>query len=167
MITKRDIAVKWTAYGIASLFLILLHTFLLHDVHIWGVVPFLPPLLVGCIAATEQYKSAAIYAICLGFLCDITLSAPFFGICTIALTAGALVSYLLAAQVFPDTFFGRLLSSASALAVFSLFCCVTLLIKGQSLWPLLYMAFRELSVSLLLFPFVYPVLIFVHNRTTL
>ncbi len=167
MITKRDLAVKWTAYAIASLLLIVLHTFFLHDVHIWGVVPFLPPLLAGCIAATEPCKSAAIYAIFLGFFCDITISAPFFGLCTIALTAGALISFLLAAQVFPDTLIGHFLASASTLLVFSFFCCVTLLIKGQSLWPLLYMCLRELLISLLLFPFVYPVLLFVHKRTTL
>ena len=46
--TTRDTAVKWTAYGAACLLLLFGHELTLSHLRVWGIAPFLPPLLPCC-----------------------------------------------------------------------------------------------------------------------
>ena len=43
--TTRDTAVKWTAYALACLLLLFGHELTLAHLRVWGIAPFLPPLL--------------------------------------------------------------------------------------------------------------------------
>ena len=69
----RDYVYKWLFYALMTLFFILLQVFALVHVRIWGVHPFLFPVLVATVAALESAHESAIYALVLGMLLDITM----------------------------------------------------------------------------------------------
>ena len=48
--TTRDTAVKWTAYALACLLLLFGHELTLAHLRVWGIAPFLPPLLPAVLA---------------------------------------------------------------------------------------------------------------------
>ena len=49
--TTRDTAVKWTAYALACLLLLFGHELTLAHLRVWGIAPFLPPLLPAVLAS--------------------------------------------------------------------------------------------------------------------
>ena len=51
MLTRRDLIIKWSVYGAASLLLTLLFSLTLRNVEIFGVRLFLTPLLVAVVAS--------------------------------------------------------------------------------------------------------------------
>ena len=52
--TTRDTAVKWTAYALACLLLLFGHELTLAHLRVWGIAPFLPPLLPAVLASMED-----------------------------------------------------------------------------------------------------------------
>ena len=50
MLTRRELAVKWAAYALCTLLLMFLRALLLGNTQFWGVLPFLPPVILACVA---------------------------------------------------------------------------------------------------------------------
>ena len=92
--TTRDTAVKWTAYALACLLLLFGHELTLAHLRVWGIAPFLPPLLPAVLASMEDRLEGFVFALAFGVLCDLALTAPLPCLYTIAFPLTALLAAL-------------------------------------------------------------------------
>ena len=158
--TTRDTAVKWTAYALACLLLLFGHELTLAHLRVWGIAPFLPPLLPAVLASMEDRLEGFVFALAFGVLCDLALTAPLPCLYTIAFPLTALLAALIARSVLQP---GILCSLAVSTAAF-----VTLLAGGRSeLSAIALRAVQELALSLPLLIVCHPVLAFLHRKFTL
>ena len=97
--TKQDVIIKWSGYGIALLLVFIAQTMLLNRFTVFGVCPLLLPLAVVTVASHEGTTGGTGFGIAAGVLCD----AAFYntnGFYTImlmlcGLIAGLVAEYLL------------------------------------------------------------------------
>ena len=66
-------ALKWTFYALAAAALFFLRRLLLGSMTFFGVIPFLPPVILAVMASFELPRSAVIAGIVFGALCDLVL----------------------------------------------------------------------------------------------
>ena len=163
---KREIMFKWTAYALCAAALLFLRALALGTLTLWDVLPFLPPILLTCVASLEEMRSAAIFGLVFGVFCDLTLSAPFSCLYTLAFTLSALLIAFLSAKVFQNYFLRALFGTVLTFLVTDLLCVLALALSGNAAFPtMLSLAAREAAVSL---PFlaVYPLFILIRRYFT-
>ena len=168
MLTKRDLFVRWFAYGAAAALLLLFSALFLRRVTLWGVKLFLPPVLLACIACGEERREAAIFGLVFGVCCDLAITAPIPCLYTLVFPAAALLASHFAKTVLQPGFLCALALSAMTFVLLDLLLILVLLVRAHASLPaMLSLAGRELAVSLLLLPVCYVVIRFVHGRVTL
>ena len=168
MLTKRDLLIKWSAYAALVLALLFVHSFTLHRLTVWGVVPFLPPLIAGTLGSLEDSRSAAIFGLIFGVCCDLTIRAPLPCLYTLAFTAAALLASVLAENVLQPGFLCSLIASLAAFIIVDMLNVLALLIGGRAgIVPMLSLAGREMAVSCIALPVCHPALSLVHRRFSL
>ena len=163
---KREVWFKWTAYALCATALLFLRALALGGLTFWGVLPFLPPILLTCVASLEEMRSAAVFGLIFGVFCDLTLSAPFPCLYTIAFALSALLTAYLASTVFQNYFLRALSDTALTFLITDLLCMLALAISDRAAFsPMLSLAAREAAVSL---PFlaVYPLFIVIRRFFT-
>ena len=163
---KREVLFKWVAYALCAAVLLFLRTLALGTLTLWGVLPFLPPILLTCVASLEEMRSAAIFGLVFGVFCDLTLSAPFSCLYTLAFTLSALLTAYLSAKVFQNYFLRALSGVILTFFITDFLCMFALAFSGDAVFlPMLSLAARETAVSL---PFlvVYPLFIVIHRFFT-
>ena len=153
-------ALKWTVYALAVLLLCFLKRLLLGSATFWGVLPFLPPVLLAVMAAFEQPKSAVIAGLAFGALCDLVLPAPFPCLYTIAFTLAALLISTVVSNLLQQGFARALLSTVLTFLLVDLLQAFALLPRSGStaILPMLHLFARETALSCLLLLPVYPAL---------
>lgn len=169
MLTKRDLAVKWTACAAGIALLLFAHALTLRQITLFGVRAFLPPLIVAAVASMEEEtRSAVIFAIVFGLCCDVTIAAPLPCLYTLAFTAAALASSLLARSVLQPGFLCSLAATALTFAAVDALQILALRLRhGTPFAPMLLLAGKELAVSCLLLPLCHPALAFLHKKFTI
>ena len=130
--TTRDTAVKWTAYALACLLLLFGHELTLAHLRVWGIAPFLPPLLPAVLASMEDRLEGFVFALAFGVLCDLALTAPLPCLYTIAFPLTALLAALIARSVLQPGILCSLAVSTAAIVLVDLITAVTLLAGGRS-----------------------------------
>ena len=130
--TTRDTAVKWTAYALACLLLLFGHELTLAHLRVWGIAPFLPPLLPAVLASMEDRLEGFVFALAFGVLCDLALTAPLPCLYTIAFPLTALLAALIARSVLQPGILCSLAVSTAAFVLVDLIAAVTLLAGGRS-----------------------------------
>ena len=164
--TTRDTAVKRTAYALACLLLLFGHELTLAHLRVWGIAPFLPPLLPAVLASMEDRLEGFVFAF--GVLCDLALTAPLPCLYTIAFPLTALLAALIARSVLQPGILCSLAVSTAAFVLVDLITAVTLLAGGRSeLSAIALRAVQELALSLPLLIVCHPVLAFLHRKFTL
>ena len=73
MLARNEVIIKWTLYALATALCFLLQGALLQRITIWGVIPFLYPMLAAVPATYEAPVPATIFALCVGVVCDVLL----------------------------------------------------------------------------------------------
>ena len=166
--TTRDTAVKWTAYAFACLLLLFGHELTLAHLRVWGIAPFLPPLLPAVLASMEDRLEGFVFALAFGVLCDLALTAPLPCLYTIAFPLTALLAALIARRVLKPGIQFSLAVCTAAFVLVHLITAVTLLAGGRSeLSAIALRAVQELALSLPLLIVCHPVLAFLHRKFTL
>lgn len=158
MNVRQTAALKWTFYALAALLLCFLRRLLLGSALFWGVLPFLPPVLLAVVASFEQPKAAVLSGIVFGALCDLVLPASFPCLYTLAFTLAALLTSTVMSSLLQQGFARALVSSVLAFAVADLFQSLAMLTRGAALPAMLYLFARETLVSCALLLPSYPVL---------
>ena len=72
-LNQRDMFFKWLYYAGATLLLVLVQSLVLNRICVWGVHPFLPPLIAAITAMLEGPGEGAAFAGVFGLLCDLTM----------------------------------------------------------------------------------------------
>lgn len=153
---RRGYVYKWLSYTLVSLLFILVQCFGLVHLRIWGVHPFLFPVLVSTVAALETAHESAIYTLALGLLMDLTMPGVLPCFYTVAFLVVFVATQLLSAKVLSWPFFCCMLCG-----VLSMVCCSGLsalfLQAKADFTPLsaLMLLGKELLLTLPLMPLVY------------
>lgn len=73
--TQRDYALKWLFYSLATLLLVVLQDVILDHIQLWGVHPFLLPL-IPALAVMWEGNEGVIFSLVFGLLTDLTTKGP-------------------------------------------------------------------------------------------
>lgn len=164
---KSYIVFKWVVYTAATLVLLLLNTFLLSHLVIWGVTPLIVPLLVGVVSSFEGSKASPFFALVLGLMWDLATPSGVPGFFTLTCTISALVSSLLAENLFSPGLLCSFVTTTVCYFLTALGRILVLLAKGHAvLSAAASVAGREYLVSLPWLILVFFVYRWVHRRTT-
>lgn len=165
MNVTQTTALKWTFYALAALLLCFFKRVLLGSVSVWGVLPFLPPVLLAVMASFEQPKAAVLLGIVFGALCDLVLPASLSCLYTLAFTAAALLISTLLSNLLQQGFARALLATVLAFLVTDLLQALALLPRSgmSALLPMLHLFAKETALSCLLLLPSYPLLRAVHR----
>ncbi len=151
---------KWTFYALAAAALFFLRRLFLGSMTFFGVLPFLPPVVLAVIASFELPQPSVIAGIVFGVLCDLVLPAPFPCLYTVAFTIAALLISTLVSNLLQQGFPRALLSCVLTFLIVDLLQAAALLPRGGSdtIVPMLSLFARETLLSCLLLAPVYPAL---------
>ena len=165
MNVTQTTSLKWTFYALAALLLCFFKRVLLGSVSVWGVLPFLPPVLLAVMASFEQPKAAVLSGIVFGALCDLVLPASLPCLYTLAFTAAALLISTLLSNLLQQGFARALLATVLAFLVTDLLQALALLPRSgmSALLPMLHLFAKETALSCLLLLPSYPLLRAVHR----
>ena len=165
MNVTQTTALKWTFYALAALLLCFFKRVLLGSVSVWGVLPFLPPVLLAVMTSFEQPKAAVLSGIVFGALCDLVLPASLPCLYTLAFTAAALLISTLLSNLLQQGFARALLATVLAFLVTDLLQALALLPRSgmSALLPMLHLFAKETALSCLLLLPSYPLLRAVHR----
>lgn len=165
MNVTQTTALKWTFYALAALLLCFFKRVLLGSVSVWGVLPFLPPVLLAVMGSFEQPKAAVLSGIVFGALCDLVLPASLPCLYTLAFTAAALLISTLLSNLLQQGFARALLATVLAFLVTDLLQALALLPRSgmSALLPMLHLFAKETALSCLLLLPSYPLLRAVHR----
>lgn len=149
MLARSATIIKWVLYTLAGLLWAMVQAALLRRFTIWGVIPFLYPLIAAIPATLEGSVSGTVYALATGIFCDLLLPSPIPCFYTLIFPLVGLSAGLLSQSLIPA---GYLCSVATALPAYLLtgvFHCVVLWATGHAAWTAgLSVTLRELCVSL-------------------
>ena len=149
MLARNEVIFKWTLYAAATALCFLLQGALFQRVTIWGVLPFVYPMLAAIPATYEAPAPAAIFALCVGVVCDALLPGSMPCFYTLVFPVIGLCASLLAQGVLPAGFFCSLAVSLIAICLTDLFRCLLLWVTGHGAWKAgLFLLLRELCVTL-------------------
>ena len=115
MLVRNEVIFKWFLYALAAVLCLFVQTALLQRIHVWGVIPFLYPLLPAIVAMYEGRRRGPVFALALGVVCDAMLHGPLQGFFTILFPAVALFAAVMGENFLSPGFFCCLFVSAAAL----------------------------------------------------
>lgn len=154
--TRREAAFKWITYALCTLLLLFLRALLLGNLHLWGVLPFLPPVILACVVSLEESASAAIFGLVFGVYCDLLLDAPLPCLYTVSFTLSALAAFFLSKSVLQQGFARVVAVTILTFAVTNLLSMLVLAVRADAAFlPMLFLCVRETLVSCL-FLVCYP-----------
>lgn len=164
-LNQRDMFFKWLYYAGASLLLVLVQSLVLNRICVWGVHPFLPPLIAAITAMLEGPGEGAAFAGVFGLLCDLTMPGIIPCFYTLAFLAAALLAAVIAKRFLSQGFLCAVLCAGLSLLVTDLLRTLLLTFRqGVELTAALSLTGREAAVTVVLSPLVYLLLRSVHNR---
>ena len=149
MLARSATIIKWVLYALAGLACTVVQAAVLQRFTLWGVIPFLYPLIAALPATFEGPAAGTVYALAAGVLCDLLLPSPIPCFYTLILPLVGLAAGLLSQSLIPA---GYLCSAAASLPAYLLtgvFHCIVLWATGHAAWTAgLSVTLRELCVSL-------------------
>jgi hypothetical protein len=148
VLARNEIIIKWIIYAAATAVWLLVQGAFCQRITVWGVIPFLYPMLAAIAATFEAPVPSTVFALCLGVLCDILLPDAMPCLYTLIFPVIALCASLLAQHLMPAGLLCSLIVSALAFLLTDLFRCFLLAVNGVSPWGTgLSIMLREFLVS--------------------
>ena len=148
MLVRNEIIIKWTIYAAATALWFLVQGAFCQRITIWGVIPFLYPMLAAIPATFETPVPATIFALCLGVVCDILLPDAMPCLYTLIFPVVGLCASSLAQSLLPAGFLCSLVVTAVAFLLTDLFRCFLLAMNGVSAWSTgMFLLLREFLVT--------------------
>ena len=149
MLARSATIITWVLYALAGLACTVVQAAVLQRFTLWGVIPFLYPLIAALPATFEGPAAGTVYALAAGVLCDLLLPSPIPCFYTLIFPLVGLSAGLLSQSLIPA---GYLCSAAASLPAYLLtgvFHCIVLWATGHAAWTAgLSVTLRELCVSL-------------------
>ena len=134
MLVRNEIIIKWTIYAAATALWLVVQGAFCQRITLWGVIPFLYPMLAALPATFEAPVPATIFALCLGVVCDILLPDAMPCLYTLVFPVIGLCASLLAQSLLHPGMLCSLAVTAMAFVMTDLFRCFLLALGGVSPW---------------------------------
>ena len=150
MLGRTEIIFKWLLYAAGVLICWILHGVALQFLDIFGVMPFIFPIIAAVIPMYEGPFSGSICALVLGVLCDLTISAPIPCFYTLIFPIIGMLAGLISKNWLPMSFFCALTLSSLAFVLTDGFHCLLLALtgSGHAMETAFQLALRETGASL-------------------
>lgn len=154
MLARNETIFKWVLYSAAAILCFLVQGGLQY-LEIWGVIPFLYPLMAAIPATYEGPVSGTIFAIGVGAVCDMLLPGAIPCLYTLIFPLAALCAGLVSQSWLPAGILCSLVGSAVAFFLLDGFQCLLLWMNGKAAWQAgAFVGLREFCVTV---PLVIPV----------
>ena len=141
--------IKWVLYALAGLACTVVQAAVLQRFTLWGVIPFLYPLIAALPATFEGPAAGTVYALAAGVLCDLLLPSPIPCFYTLIFPLVGLSAGLLSQSLIPAGYLCSAVASLPAYLLTGVFHCIVLWATGHAAWTAgLSVTLRELCVSL-------------------
>lgn len=148
MLARNETIFKWTLYAAATALCFLVQGAILQRIMIWGVIPFLYPLLAAIPASYEKPVSATIFALAVGVFCDLLLPGAIPCFYTLLFPLAGLCASLLSQSLLPAGLLCSLSGTAIAFLMTGVFHCLLLWANGKTAWGSgLFLTLREFCVT--------------------
>lgn len=134
MIARNETIFKWALYAAATALCLFVQTGLLQRLELWGVIPFLYPLLAAIPATYEGPLAGTVFSLCVGAVCDLLLPGPIPCLFTLIFPLIGLCAGLLSQSWLPAGFLCSLVSAAAAFLLTDSFRCLILWMRGKAAW---------------------------------
>lgn len=121
-------------YSAGTFLLFLLQGGILQRVEIWGVIPFLYPLLAAVPATFEGAVPGTIFAMGVGIVCDQLLPGPIPCLYTLIFPLVGLFSALVSKSLLPAGYLCSLTAAVIAFLLTDGFHCLILWMQGKAAW---------------------------------
>ena len=168
MLARNETILKWALYAAATVLCLAVQEMFFQRFTLWGVIPFVYPLLAAIPAAYEGPVPGTVFALAVGVMCDLLLPEPLPCFYTLVFPLVGLCASLIAQSWLPAGFLCSLAVTALGFVLTGAFHCFLLWAREKSAWGTgAFVCCRELLVSL---PLAIPAtLLFsaVHRRTHL
>lgn len=112
--SRRDLTIKWLLYAALTLPFLIIQQYLLNPLEIFGVHPFIIPLLGAMAAIFESRGESAFFSASLGILCDLLMPSVIPCFYTVSFLATAFLVGLLVGRVIMPGFLCAFICSAIA-----------------------------------------------------
>jgi len=156
LIGRSEIFFKWLLYSAASLLLLLLQGAVLQRLRLFGVMPFLYPVLAAVLSMCEGALSGTVYSLALGVICDLVLPGPIPCFYTLIFPLAGLCSGLVSRSWLPAGFLCSLVVSFMAFVLTDTFHGLLLVLAGKTAWAAVAMtALCEICATALFVPLVF------------
>jgi len=155
--TRRDFLFKWLFYSCATLTFIALQHLLLNRLEVWGVHPFLLPILAVLPATLESRQESIFYAIALGLICDLRTAAPIPIFYTMVFLLAALLTSQIAGRLIMPGFLCAFLCGLLALVLCNLLQFLLTFSQGYPAATALHLMGREVLLSAPAAVLIFPV----------
>ena len=165
MLPKSYIVTKWTVYGLATIALAAAQHLVLDHITLWGVTPFLYPMLCALVASYEGLQRGSKFSLIMGLICDLLIIGPFDGFYTVTFTLIGILAGLIGENLLSPGWLCGITVSGMGLVLVNLARLLLYFLSG-SLHPLLMgrIALVEILITLpMLLPSL-PVYRSIHNR---
>ena len=157
MLARNETILKWALYGAAAALCLFVQSALLQRMTIWGVIPFLFPLLAAIPATYERPFSGTVFALCVGVVCDLLLPGSLPCLYTLTFPLAGVCAALLSKSLLPAGYLCSLAGTAVSFLITDLFRCFLLWVNRTPAWGAGFSVMvREFLVSA---PLIIPVTI--------
>ena len=161
--TRRDYAVKWLFYSLATLLFVVVQDVLLNPISLWGIHPVLLPM-IPALAVMWESSEGVVFSLVFGLLCDLTAKGPIPCFYTLAFLVICLVTMLIVRHLIVPGFFCAIVISALAIVLCDLLQILCLSYSaGISLPAALMLTAKEL-ISVAIMPLIYFLFRWLHSR---
>ena len=168
MLARNETIFKWTLYAAATALCFLLQSSVLQHISLFGVIPFIYPVIVAVLATLEGPFAGTVFAIAVGVACDVLLPGIFPWLYTLIFPLAGLCAALISQSWLPAGYLCSLTASAIAFLMTGLSQCLLLAIRDKSAWATgISVCLRELLVSAVLIVPVTILFRWVFRRTHL
>ena len=148
MLARNETIFKWVLYAAATVLCLAVQEMFFQRFTLWGVIPFVYPLLAAIPAAYEGPVPGTIFALAVGVACDLILPSPLPCFYTLVFPVVGLCAALLAQNLLPAGFLCSLAVTAAAFLLTGGFSALLLWLRGNSAWGAsAFLTLRELCVT--------------------
>ncbi len=148
MLARNETIFKWVLYAAATVVWLAAQEALFQRCTVWGVIPFVYPLLAAIPATFEGPVPGTAFALGVGVVCDLLLPAPLPCFYTLVFPLVGLCAALLAQEALPAGFLCSLAVGAAAFLLTDLFSALLLWLRHGGAWrAAAYLAVREFCVT--------------------